>query len=79
MLYGPLGVATDSGAVLFLHGELMGETPPINFSTMGAGAPTPWTDATVSALYGIDANAAAALRVMVRDAIFTGFVPDYLV
>jgi hypothetical protein len=78
ILYGPLGVATRTGATLFMHGELMGETPPINFSTMEAGAPTPWSDATVQALYGVDANAAAALRMMVRDAIYTGFVPDYL-
>lgn len=78
MLYGPLGVATRNGATLFMHGELMGETPPINFSTMGAGAPTPWSDATVQALYGVDANTAAALRVMVRDAIYTGFVPGFL-
>ena len=78
MLYGPLGVATRTGATLFMHGELMGETPPINFSTMEAGAPTPWSDATVQALYGVDANAAAALRMMVRDAIYAGFVPDYL-
>lgn len=78
ILYGDLGVATRNGATLFMHGELMGETPPINFSTMGAGAPTPWSDATVQALYGVDNNTAAALRVMVRDAIYAGFVPTFL-
>jgi len=84
MLYGPLGVATTTGATLFMYGELMGETPPINFTALAttgvptAGAPMPWTDATVSALYGVDANAAAALRFLVRDAVYTGFVPGFL-
>ena len=79
MLYGPLGVATTTGATLFLYGELMGETPPIDFATMGPGAPMTWNDTTVSMLYGIDANAAAALRMLVRDAVYTGFVPGFLV
>ena len=79
MLYGPLGVATTTGATLFLYGELMGETPPIDFATMGPGAPMTWDDTTVSMLYGIDANAAAALRMLVRDAVYTDFVPGFLV
>ena len=79
LLYGPLGVATTTGATVFLYGELMGMTPPIDFATMGPGAPMTWNDTTVSMLYGIDANAAAALRMLVRDAIYTGFVPGFLV
>ena len=79
MLYGQLGVATTTGATLFLYGELTGMTPPIDFTTMGPGAPMEWNDATVSMLYGVDANAAAALRMLVRDAVYTGFVPDFLV
>jgi hypothetical protein len=79
MLYGPLGVATTTGATLFLYGELIGMTPPIDFATMGPGAPMTWNDTTVSMLYGIDANAAAALRMLVRDAIYTDFVPGFLV
>jgi len=78
MLYGPLGVATTTGATLFLYGELMGETPPIDFQTMGPGTPMPWTDATVAALYGVDTNAAASLRILVRDAVYSGFVPGFL-
>ena len=62
VLYGPLGITTQSGAVLFQYGELSGYTPPIDFTTMGAGTPMPWTDATVGALYGIDVDAAKALR-----------------
>ena len=79
MLYGPLGVATTTGATLFLYGELTGMTPPIDFATMGPGAPMAWNDTTVSILYGVDANAAAALRLLVRDAVYTGFVPGFLV
>ena len=72
MLYGSLGVATTTGATLFLYGELTGMTPPIDFATMGPGAPMAWNDTTVSMLYGVDANAAAALRMLVRDAVYTG-------
>ncbi|MGB0699933.1 MAG: hypothetical protein ACPGO6_02850 [Candidatus Poseidoniaceae archaeon] len=79
MLYGPLGVATTTGATLFLYGELTGMTPPIDFATMGPGTPMAWNDTTVSMLYGVDANAAAALRMLVRDAVYTGFVPGFLV
>ena len=79
MLYGGLGVATTTGATLFLYGELTGMTPPIDFATMGPGAPMTWNDTTVSMLYGIDANAAAALRMLVRDAVYTDFVPGFLV
>ena len=79
MLYGQLGVATTTGATLFMYGELTGMTPPIDFVTMGPGAPMTWNDTTVSMLYGVDGNAAAALRMLVRDAVYTGFVPGFLV
>ena len=79
MLYGQLGVATTTGATLFMYGELTGMTPPIDFVTMGPGAPMAWNDTTVSMLYGVDGNAAAALRMLVRDAVYTGFVPGFLV
>ena len=79
MLYGQLGVATTTGATLFMYGELTGMTPPIDFATMGPGAPMTWNDTTVSMLYGVDGNAAAALRMLVRDAVYTGFVPGFLV
>ena len=79
ILYHPvLGLTTQSGATLFMYGELSGMTPPINFTTMDAGAPMIWNNATISALYGIDANSADALSYFVSSPIFASFVPDYL-
>ena len=78
LLYGPLGITTSTGAGLFLYGELYGQTPPINLQTMAPGAPMTWNETTIGMIYGIDANAAAALRVMLRDAIYGDFVPNTL-
>ena len=77
ILYGPLGITTQNGAVMFQYGELSGNTPPIDFTTMGPGTPMPWTDATVSALYGIDIDAAKALRNYMR-IMANQMTPDYL-
>ena len=41
--------------------------------------PLPWVNATIAALYGIDTATADALQYMLRDGIYEGFVPDYLV
>ena len=79
ILYHPvLGLTTSTGATLFMYGELSGMTPPINFTTMGAGEPMPWNNATIGALYGIDANAADALSFFVSSPIFASFVPEFL-
>ena len=78
LLYGPLGITTRTGSGLFLYGELFGQTPPVDLATMQAGAPMPWNETTIGAIYGIDANAAAALRSLLRDAIYDDFVPDFL-
>ena len=78
LLYGPLGITTRTGSGLFLYGELFGQTPPVDLATMQPGAPMAWDEATISAIYGIDANAAAALRSLLRDAIYDDFVPDFL-
>ena len=78
LLYGPLGVTTSAGTALFLYGELYGETPPINLQTMQPGDPIPWNEQTIAGIYGIDINAASALRVMLRDIIYSDFVPDLL-
>jgi hypothetical protein len=78
LLYGPLGITTTNGAGLFLYGELYGQTPPVNPLTMAPGAPMTWNETTVGMIYGIDANAAAALRVLVRDAVYGDFVPNTL-
>ena len=78
LLYGPLGITTSTGAGLFLYGELYGQTPPVNLQTMAPGAPMTWNETTIGMIYGIDDNAAAALRVMLRDAVYDDFVPDFL-
>ena len=79
VLYGPLGLTTTAGATLFLYGELSGMTPPIDFTTMGAGTPMEWNTSTVAMLYGVDENAAAAMRAFMFGAIFGDFVPGFLV
>ena len=79
VLYGPLGLTTSTGATLFLYGELSGMTPPIDFATMGPGTPMEWNTSTVAMLYGVDENAAAAMRAFMFGAIFGDFVPGFLV
>ena len=79
ILYGPLGLTTATGATIFLFGELTGMTPPIDFTTMAPGAPMEWNAATIQALYGVDANAANALRTLMMSVIYGDFVPGFLV
>jgi hypothetical protein len=64
---------------VFLYGELSGMTPPIDFTTMGPGTPMTWDTATIAALYGVDENAAAAMRAFMFGAIFGDFVPEFLI
>ena len=78
ILYGPLGITTQTGATLFMYGELSGMTPPVNLMTMEAAEPMPWNNATIGAIYGIDANAADALSYFVASPIFADFVPGFL-
>lgn len=78
ILYGPLGLTTSTGATLFIYSEMAGQTPPINFTTMGAGDPLPWGDETVAMLYGVDVNTAKAMRMILMDAIMSDFVPGFL-
>jgi hypothetical protein len=81
-LYGPLGLTTSTGSAIFLYGELSGMTPPIDFATMGPGAPMEWNESTIAALYGVDLNAAAAMRALMMGPIYgttsESFVPGYL-
>ncbi|MDA0925954.1 MAG: hypothetical protein O3C36_04860, partial [archaeon] len=81
-LYGPLGLTTSTGSAIFLYGELSGYTPPIDFATMGPGEPMAWNEATIGALYGVDANAAGAMRALMMGPIYgttsESFVPGYL-
>ena len=79
ILYGPLGLTTATGATLFLYGELTGMTPPVDLATMQPGAPMEWNATTVSAIYGVDANAANALRTLMMSVIYGDFVPGFLV
>jgi len=82
LLYGPLGLTTQAGATIFLFGELSGKTPPIDFTTMQPGAQMTWNASTISALYGIDVNAASAVRALMMGPIYgdtpESFVPGYL-
>ena len=82
LLYGQLGLTTDNGAAIFLYGELSGQTPPIDFATMGPGAPMDWNEQTIAALYGIDTNAATAVRALMMGPIYgttaDSFVPGFL-
>jgi len=83
ILYDPMiGLTTRGGATLFIYGELAGMTPPIDFTTMQAGTPMVWDAATIGALYGIDTNAATALRALMMGPIYgttaDSFVPGYL-
>ncbi len=83
-LYGPLGLTTRNGASIFLYGELSGMTPPLNFSTNPPtpGTPMVWDEATIGALYGVDTNAAAAMRALMMGPLYgttaDSFVPGYL-
>ena len=79
ILYGPLGLTTTGGATIFLFGELTGMTPPIDLATNSPGAPMEWNAATIQALYGVDANAANALRTLMMNVIYGDFVPGFLI
>ena len=83
ILYGPLGLTTSEGAGFFLFGELMGVTPPLNMSTTPptpeeGGVQMPWNTSTVAALYGVDENAANAIRTLMMNVIYGDFVPNTL-
>lgn len=82
LLYGPLGLTTSAGAAIFLFGELSGKTPPINFATNEAGEQMTWNASTIATLYGIDVNAASAVRALMMGPIYgettDSFVPGYL-
>ncbi|MDE0574785.1 MAG: hypothetical protein OSB32_04300 [Candidatus Poseidoniales archaeon] len=78
VLYGPLGLTTRTGANLFLYGELVGNTPPVDLATLQPAESVAWNTNTIAALYDIDTNAASAMRTLVTGPIFENFVPDYL-
>lgn len=83
ILYGPLGLTTSNGAGFFLFGELMGVTPPLNMSNTPptpeeGGVQMPWNTSTVATLYGVDENAANAIRTLMMNVIYGDFVPNTL-
>ena len=79
ILYGPLGLTGATGATLFLYGELTGMTPPVDLATMAPGPAMEWNTSTVAMIYGVDENAAAAMRALMMEAIYGDFVPEFLV
>ena len=81
ILYGPLGLTTSNGAGFFLFGELMGVTPPLNMSNTPptleeGGVQMPWNTSTVATLYGVDENAANAIRTLMMNVIYGDLVPN---
>ena len=79
ILYGPLGLTGATGATLFLYGELTGMTPPLDLATMAPGPAMEWNTSNVAMIYGVDENAAAAMRALMMEAIYGDFVPEFLV
>jgi hypothetical protein len=63
---------------MFLYGELSGNTPPVDLTTFQPATPTVWNTDTIAAAYGIDTNAANAMRTLVTESIFKDFVPGFL-
>mgnify|MGYP006082897887 CR=1 FL=1 len=78
ILYGPLGITTSSGAMLFLYGELSGKTPPgyLDATQSGNGE---WGVDVIASAYGLDNDAAAALHSLLVESIFDEFVEDFLI
>ncbi|MDP6870238.1 MAG: hypothetical protein QGI21_05650 [Candidatus Poseidoniaceae archaeon] len=80
ILYGPYGLATSNGSAIFLYGELSGKAPPVDFETgLRSDTVKEWNNETIAELYGIDTNAADALRLLIMEVIFKNFVPDFLI
>jgi len=71
ILFGEHGLTT-SFAMDFLYAEMTGLSVPLDESMLPAfgGTQHVWDDAFVADLYGIDENAASALRWLVKDRVF---------
>ena len=78
ILYGPLGLTTSSGAMLFLYGELSGKVPPGYLTTTQLETDA-WGVDVIASAYDIDTNSAAALQSLLIDSIFGEFVEDFLI
>ena len=78
ILYGPLGLTTSSGALLFLYGELSGKVAPGYLADTQTENDV-WGVDIIASAYDIDTNSAAALQSLVMDSIFGEFVEQFLV
>ena len=78
ILYGPLGLTTTDGALLFLYGELSGKAPPGYLGTPISETKS-WDLEVIAAAYKIQTNEARALQELVVDDIFGEFVEDLLI
>ncbi|HIK78178.1 MAG: hypothetical protein CXT69_02000 [Methanobacteriota archaeon] len=78
ILYGPLGLTTTDGALLFLYGELSGKAPPGYLGTP-LSATQNWNLDLIAAAYNIQTNEARALQELVVEDIFGEFVENLLV
>jgi hypothetical protein len=79
ILYGDYALTGDF-AIDFLYGEIRGLSVPMDENMMPAigGTQHVWDDALVAQLYNIDENAAAALRWMIYDTLFTDNIGDLI-
>ncbi|RZD39625.1 MAG: hypothetical protein CXT71_03690 [Methanobacteriota archaeon] len=78
ILYGPLGLTTSSGAMLFLYGELSGKVPP-GYLGAAQAENEDWGVDIIADAYGLDIDSATALRALLVDLIFNEFVEDFLI
>ena len=78
ILYGPLGLTTTNGAMLFLYGELSGKAAP-GYIGISESNSNEWSLEIIASAYNITNNEARALRELVVDSIFGEFVGDFLI
>ena len=78
ILYGPLGLTTSSGAMLFLYGELSGKIPPGYLGESQSGDDV-WGVDVIASAYGLDTNSATALQSLLVESIFGEFVEGFLI
>ena len=78
ILYGPLGLTTMEGALLFLYGELSGNAPP-GFPGASTSETQNWDPELIASAYNIQINEARALQELVVEDIFGEFVVNLLI
>ena len=78
ILYGPMGLTTTDGALLFLYGELSGKAPPGYLETPISETQN-WDLELIASAYNIQTNEARALQELVIEDIFGEFVENLLI